>query len=350
MDFIQRIQRQVLPNFDGLARAELRPLGNGLINQTFLVTAREQRFVLQKLSGVFSPLIHHNIAAVTAALAAAGLATPRLVPTRDNQLWLDGGRDVGVWRLQTFIEGVSFDKVQGPGQARAAGALVARFHQAVDRIDHAFVGLREGVHDTAKHLARLRAAVATHAAHRLAEKVRPLADEIIAKASNLPPLPDLPPRICHGDLKINNILFADETSRGREQAVCLIDLDTLGPLGLAYEMGDAWRSWCNLSGEDDTVARIDLDVFRASFAGYVFGLGREPDEAERRALLAGAEWISIELSSRFAADALDESYFGWNPDRYATRGDHNLVRAHGQLALHKAFVATRAERARILGL
>jgi hypothetical protein len=73
-------------------------------------------------------------------------------------------------------------------------------------------------------------------------------------------------------------------------------------------------------------------------------------EAERRALLAGVEWISLELASRFAADALLESYFGWDARRFPGRGEHNLVRARGQLALHEAFVAMRKERAAILGL
>jgi hypothetical protein len=62
------------------------------------------------------------------------------------------------------------------------------------------------------------------------------------------------------------------------------------------------------------------------------------------------EWISLELAGRFASDALDESYFGWNSQRYSGRGEHNLVRARGQLALHEAFAATRIEREAILGL
>jgi Ser/Thr protein kinase RdoA (MazF antagonist) len=166
----------------------------------------------------------------------------------------------------------------------------------------------------------------------------------------LPPLPALPPRLCHGDLKLNNVLFAGETPPASEQALCLIDLDTVGPMPLAYELGDAWRSWCNVSGEDATAASIDLEVFRASFAGYASGIGRDLTRAERQALLGGVEWISLELASRFAADALVENYFGWDARRFPGRGEHNLVRARGQFSLHEAFVATRAERAAILGL
>jgi Ser/Thr protein kinase RdoA (MazF antagonist) len=350
VDSLQLIRERVLPHFPDWESATVAALGGGLINQTYLLVNPGQRSVLQRLAPIFSPAIHENIAAVTAALATAGLTTPRLLPTREGRLCIDLGGDDGVWRLQTFVAGASFNKVQSPAQAHAASALVARFHRATNDLTHTFRGLREGVHDTTKHLVRLREAVSAHAHHRLLARVGPLAEAILDRAHALPPLPGLAPRICHGDLKLNNILFAGETPPASQQALCLIDLDTLGPMSLAYELGDAWRSWCNVSGEDDTAARIDMEVFRASFAGYASGIGRALTEAERRALLGGVEWVSLELASRFAADALFENYFGWDARRFPSRGEHNLLRARGQLALHEAFLATRAERAEILGL
>jgi Ser/Thr protein kinase RdoA (MazF antagonist) len=350
VDAFDFIRRQVLPGYPDLTRAHIAPLGNGLINQTFLVERGRERFVLQRLAPIFPPDINENIAAVTDALARAGLPTPRLLPTRTGHLCLDLGADAGVWRLQTFVAGVSYDRVQNPVQAEAAGELVARFHRAVDGLSHSFRGLRAGVHDTPRHLARLREAVAAHEEHRLHAEVAALADAIFERATRLQPLPALPARICHGDLKLNNILFAGTTPPASETAICLIDLDTVGPQSLAYELGDAWRSWCNPAGEDTAAAHVDLEVFRSSYSGYARGVGRVLDETERRALLGSVEWISLELASRFAADALDEAYFGWDANCYPARGEHNLVRSRGQLALHEAFVAARAERAKILGL
>jgi hypothetical protein len=126
--------------------------------------------------------------------------------------------------------------------------------------------------------------------------------------------------------------------------VCLIDLDVVGPLSLAYEMGDAWRSWCNRAGEDEPQAVLDLDVFRASLDGYRQGLGRALGAGERAGLLLGVEWVSLGLAARFAADALREDYFGWDARRFAGRGEHNLVRAHGQWSLHQLLAASRAQR------
>lgn len=343
------ITERVLPSFAGCESATVEPLGRGLINQTFLVVAKAGSFVLQRVSPIFSPAIHDNIQAVTGALAAAGLPTPELVRDRQGRLCLDLGDD-GIWRMQTFMAGASFDRPESPAQMESAGALVGRFHRALDHLDHTFIGMRQGVHDTAKHLARLREVLHTHAHHRLASQLRPIAESILEKAEKLEPLPPLPPRVCHGDLKLNNILFAGGAAPARDRALCLIDLDTVGPMSLAYELGDAWRSWGNLSGEDTTHAEIDLAILAASFQGYQTSVGRDLSALERQALLGGPEWISLELASRFAADVLCESYFGWDPDRYASRGDHNLVRCRGQLALHEAFMATRTERAEILRL
>lgn len=353
-DEAREIHERVLPHYEGWPGAAVAPLGNGLINRTFLLTGPAGRAVLQRVNPIFPPVIHENILAVTQRLADAGLVTPRLVPTREGRPCLElgpgatGDGGAAVWRVLTHVDGASFDVVASVAQARAAGALIARFHRALDDLRHPFAGLRGGVHDTPRHLERLEQAVAAHPRHRLVGEVGALATAIGAAAAALPALPELPARVCHGDLKFNNLLFAGAAGAARDEALCLIDLDVVGPLPLAFELGDAWRSWCNRAGEDDPQAVLDLEIFRASLAGYRDGLGRALGTEERRALLLGVEWISLELAARFATDALVESYFGWDAARFATRGQHNLVRARGQWSLHGALAATRAERARML--
>jgi Ser/Thr protein kinase RdoA (MazF antagonist) len=347
---IGEIFSDVLPRYQGWAPdgLSITRIGTGLINRSYLVVRDDgECAVLQAVNAIFPPEMHGNIVAVTERLAAAGLVSPRLLPTRDGTAYLTtaGG---GVWRMLSHIYGESFDVVGGVEQVRAAGELVGRFHAAVEGMRHVFVGMRAGVHDTPRHLARLEEAVATHGGHRLIAEVRPLADAIRAGAAALPPLPALPPRICHGDLKFNNIMFAGRVPPDDARAICLIDLDTVGPLPLAYELGDAWRSWCNRAGEDDVNAVLDVEIMRASLDGYTRGLGRGLGADERRALLLGVEWVSLELAARFAADALAESYFGWDASRFPGRGEHNLIRARGQWSLHQALLTTRDARAAML--
>lgn len=354
-DLDEEIRTRVLPRFPLSRAARIAPFGSGLINQTFAITTpTKERFVLQRVNPLFPAAIHANIRAVTDALVRAGLTTPLLIETNSGADCLElaaatAEERPSVWRMLTFVDGVSFDVVGSAAQARAAGALIARFHAAVDGMHHTFVGLRAGVHDTPRHLQTLRDALKEHANHPLHADVAQLGQRILDATAKLAALPDVPARVGHGDLKFNNVLFAGGAPPASEQAVCLVDLDTVGPQALAFELGDAWRSWCNRSGEDDPEARLDLDVFEASFDGYATALGRGLNHDERRALLLGPEWISVELAARFAADALRESYFGWDAKRFDSRGAHNLVRARGQWSLHEAFVATHERRARILG-
>lgn len=317
-------------------------LGGGLINRTYLIEGARHRLVLQRVSPIFDPRIHENIAAVTTRLAERGEATLTLVPADDGRLFVEGD---GVYRMYRYVDGVSFDVVPNLAAARSAGALLGRFHDALVDLDHPFVGLRQGVHDTARHLQTLRDAVEARRSHPLHGEVMALANELLEEAERLDDLPSLALVVGHGDPKLANILF----QRMREGvALCLVDLDTVGPIHLGHELGDMWRSWCNRATEDAPCARLDLEVMAESFAGYVEGLGRSPSSDERAAALLGPQWIALELSARFAADVLIEGYFGWDASRFATRGHHNLARARGQWALYEAMRASRRERARIM--
>ncbi|MBC8131758.1 MAG: aminoglycoside phosphotransferase family protein, partial [Deltaproteobacteria bacterium] len=257
-----------MPRFPIAADATIERLRGGLINQTYLISTAGARFVLQRVNPLFSPAIHDNIVAVTAALERAGLVTPGVVPTNEGEHCLQlptnqADQPQAVWRVMTHIEGTSFDVVTGPAQAQAAGHLVARFHAALDDLAHTFVGLRSSVHDTQRHMRHLKQTAQSQTSHRLFAPVATLATAILDDATHLLALPDLRPRVCHGDLKINNFLFEGTTPPLRDRAVCLIDLDTVGPQPLAFELGDAWRSWCNRSGEDQEAAELDLNIFEA---------------------------------------------------------------------------------------
>lgn len=316
----------VLARWSALADREARPLVGGLINQTFVVDGARGRVVVQKLHKVFAGAVNADIDAITAHLAAKGMTTPRIVRTDDEALWVEDGADV--WRALSFVPGRSVDKVDAPARAAEAGALVGRFHLALADLDHTYAFSRGNVHDTPRHLATLEHAVATHRLHRLYDDVVPIAERILSRARALPDLSTLPKRNCHGDLKISNVLF-DE----RGAAVCLVDLDTLARMIWPHEMGDALRSWCNPAGEDVPDAGFDLDTFTAAIEGYARTARGFPTADEAGTLVAGLQAICLELSARFLADALNEAYFGWDPRRFPGRGEHNLLRARGQLSL-----------------
>lgn len=316
------------------------PSADGLINTTFVARRADggAAGVLQRLNTrIFTPAVHEDIAAVTAHLAARGLPTPRLVPTRAGALWAEV--ESGVWRVLTPVGERTAHKLATPAEARAAGALVGRFHAAVADLEWRFRHVRPGAHDTEAHLAGLVAALDAHPQHRLRDAVGPVADAILAGQAAWRGPRDLPERVIHGDLKVSNLRWTGA------EATALIDLDTLARGTLDVELGDALRSWCNPASEDAAAARFDLDLFGAAMAGWAEA-GRAT-EAEWAGIVPGLERIALELAARFARDALEERYFGWDP-RHGTAGDHNLLRARGQLSLAQAVAAARGEAERRL--
>jgi Ser/Thr protein kinase RdoA (MazF antagonist) len=319
----------------GLADARVSPLGSGLINRTWLLESGTSRLVMQQLNPVFPPVVNEDIRVVTAHLRTKGLIAPELLAAEDGRYWQE--HEGRTWRLMTWVAGTSHERITTAAQARQAGALLARFHRALDDLQYEFRNTRPGVHDTPRHLAALRRALAEHSAHPHYTSVRPLADEILALAAALELLPALPDRLVHGDPKINNILF-DPVS---DQALCLIDLDTLGRMPLPLELGDAFRSWCNPRGEDDQRSAFSLEFFRAAVEGYAPGATGWITPDEYSSIVPATLTIYVELAARFCADALNESYFGWDASRYPSRSVHNQLRAASQMAAARSLLDMR---------
>lgn len=311
-----------------LVRGSLARAASGLINPTWFVQSRDgAAVVLQRVSPLFTAEVNMDIAAVTEHLARKGMLTPRLVPTRTGELWLEHDRTL--WRVLTRIEGVCRDALESPTQARAAGCVVAQFHRAVSDLNYTFRHRRPGVHDTPRHLRTLREALVEHRGHRDFDTIAPLAERVLEAAANLPPLPKTAERIVHGDPKISNLIFAPDSDR----ALCLVDLDTVSRMAIALELGDALRSWCNPAHEDAASARFDRPLFDAAISGYAEAAEGFLTREEWSAIPSGTLTITVELASRFCADALRESYFGWNRARYESSSAHNQARTLGMLTL-----------------
>jgi Ser/Thr protein kinase RdoA (MazF antagonist) len=276
-----------------------------------------------------------EIDAVTRHLESKGLLTPRLIPSRGGQLWIEHD---GVWRLQTRIRGVTHEALESEHAAREAGALLGRFHAALGDLDRDPAGARLGVHDLPRHLATLEEALAKHRTHRDLSQVSTLAEDIAALAAGLPPLPDARRRLVHGDPKISNVLF----DPGTGEALCLIDLDTLARRAVTLELGDALRSWCNTRAEDDPGSAFSVSRFAAAIAGYAEAAPNLLAAGEWRVIPDATRRIALVLATRFCTDALNERYFAWDAGRFESASAHNQARTRAQLALAHSLTGARA--------
>jgi Ser/Thr protein kinase RdoA (MazF antagonist) len=152
----------------------------------------------------------------------------------------------------------------------------------------------------------------------------------------------LPLRPMHGDPKIDNIMI-DNTTR---QAVSIIDLDTVKPGLVHYDIGDCLRSCCNLLGEETTdfsAVRFETDLCSEILRGYLAVVGSFFTENDYAFLYDAVRLISFELGLRFFTDHLEGNvYFK------AKHREHNLNRAIVQFKLTESIEANEASIRKIV--
>lgn len=324
----------------GLSEPHCERITSGHINQTWRVSSPTQEpasesFVLQRVNPVFPPEVQLDILAVTAHLRSLGVRTIEMLETDAGQPFL--AHQGEVWRLTRYIEGITIDRVETARQAHEAGRTLGEFHAAMrsfpGRLDYA----RPGVHDLPLHLQRLEAALAAHRDHRRYIEIARTAARIVEAAAEVRDHPPTDHVFVHGDPKISNVIFDGDS------AVCLIDLDTLSSMPVELEIADALRSWCNAEAEDSPQAHCSATFFAAACEGYA------NIDAELALILPDVTaQIAVELAARFCADALAESYFGWDSSRFESASAHNRARCEAQLALAADILGQRPALRRAL--
>jgi thiamine kinase-like enzyme len=294
---------------------EVLPLGAGLVNETYLVRTNVDEYVLQRINGsVFGDpeALMQNIATVSEHLS--GRFVPQLVEARPGG-WLVYEGAVA-WRIWRRVADATPCAELTPARVRSAAELVGRFHLAVA--------------DLARRLALLRDAVDADPFGRV-EHARPEIERVLAfeelatEATAL--AAQLSPQVAHNDAQMNNILF-----RG-DEAVCLVDLDTVMPTARFWDVGDLLRSASTRGAEDDPDPRanaVDPELFRAIVGGYRDAVGPvvASGSVEDGAVELAGLLITYEQALRFLTDHLrGDVYYR------TTRAGQNLDRTQAQLAL-----------------
>lgn len=321
----------ILKAWQRLEPEMIEPIPIGLINETYRVNTTKGVYILQKLHPIFAPEVNADILAVTDYLASQGFITPRLVKTDSGDLW--ALEDNQCWRMLTYIEGHTFEQTKNPELAYSAGRLVGRFHKTLFDFKYDYQSIRSNVHNTPVYLERLERNLAQSNSHPFFERVSSIGHKLIKDARLIPDLWKLPARHSHGDLKISNLIF-----NSKQEAICLIDLDTLGTMPWAIEMGDAFRSWCNQNGENQSNSLFDMPIYEAGLSGYQEEAWKCWTKPERESLIHGIKLIPLELCARFLIDIFEDHYWKWDVEKYETRAEHNWVRAMSQWTLYEDIV------------
>ena len=331
--------------------AEIKPRGEGLINDTFLVRTAETTapdYVLQRINHHVFPdveMVMHNIAAVTGhirhKLEAQG--TPDIdrrvltfIRLKDDAQKLYVQKDGNFWRLMIFISNAITKQAVNPESSRAAGLAFGNFQAMLSDLPVPLGETIPNFHNMEFRLQQLRQVVVEDPVGRVSEpEVQHLLREIemraveMCKAERMGREDILPKRICHCDTKVNNMLF-DEN----DNVLCVIDLDTVMPNFIFSDYGDFLRTAANLVAEDcpdmDRVG-FRMDIFRAFTEGYLQSARSFLLPVEVENLPYAVALFPYMQCVRFLWDYLSGDKY-WKC-QYAT---HNFVRANNQFHLLKS--------------
>lgn len=335
---------------------QVQPFGSGNINDTFLVTVQgektdkipgklEHRFVLQRINTqVFQQpqLVMQNMRIfsehVQECLTADNFClnrrweVPRVLLTKDGRDHYQENNNF--WRSISFIEGSqTFDTIQDLDHARETGFGLGMFHRSISTLPtDRLADTLPGFHITPSYLRQFDEVVASKIVPKSAEVVHcfRFVEERRSWATVLEDAKkrgELPLRTIHGDPKINNVLIDTTT----QQAISLIDLDTIKPGLIHYDIGDCLRSGCNPVGEETAdweTVHFESELGQAMLQGYLDSAQDFLTDHDYKYIYDSLRLLAFELGLRFFTDYLNGSVY------FKTKyPEHNLLRALVQFRL-----------------
>lgn len=328
--------------------ADIRPLGNGLINDTYKVSTKEADapdYVLQRVNTtVFTDvdMLMDNIAAVTRhirkKLEAANVTDIDRKVLRF--IAADGGKlyhreaDGTVWRMMVFIPNAKTYEAVTPEYSYFAGNAFGHFEDMLVDIPEKLGEVIPDFHNMEFRMKQLREVIEKNPAGRIGEDaVMQLLDligkdaEEMCKAERMGREGKLPKRVCHCDTKVNNMMFDEEG-----HVLCVIDLDTVMPSFVFSDYGDFLRSAANTTAEDDpdmSHVAFNEEIFKAFTRGYIEG-ARFLTPMETENLPYAVALFPFMQSVRFLWDYLSGDHY-WK----CKYPQHNLDRARNQMRLYQ---------------
>lgn len=334
---------------------EVREFGNGNINDTYLVTTdlnEESHFVLQRINTqVFRQpkLIMQNMRVFTEHMRRRAREEghhwemPRVLNVQDGQDYYVDAED-NFWRAISYVRGAqSFDTITSLDHAREVGHALGTFQHLISDLPIEMLSdTLEGFHITPRYLQNFDHTFSQNGFKTNLE-VRHCLDFVSARRDWAHVLEKarqrgkLPLRPVHGDPKVNNVMIEETTGR----AISLVDLDTVKPGLIHYDIGDCMRSGCNPLGEETEqweAVHFQPEIGEAILTGYLTQARHFLTEADYEYLFDSIRLLSFELGIRFFTD-----YLAGNVYFKVKHAEHNLQRALVQFKLTESIEAHEAD-------
>jgi len=326
---------------------EIKPHGGGHINDSYHLVNSDRAFpdyLLQRINHyVFKdvPLLMKNMEIVTDHISSIikkrdpdnlHRKSLRIIPTTEgNSYYKDP--DGNFWRVLNFIQDhVVFERATDPEIAYEGARMFGNFTFLLAGVDASSLGdTIPRFHNIKWRLSNLTQSIKENAAGRInlvKDEIRYVekSADLMSTIQNLGEEGSIPLRVTHNDTKINNVLF-DRNHQG----LCVIDLDTVMPGYVHYDMGDGIRTFTNTGEEDDENLdniNMDLELYRAFASGFLDSTRDILSPTESDTLVYAGLLFPFIMGVRFLTD-----YISGDVYYKIKHKEHNLVRARAQLRL-----------------
>ena len=258
-----------------------------------------------------------------------------IIKTKNNKLfYIDNNNNY--WRTYKFIDDVrTFQKIENKEQAFLLGSAISTFqNQLSDIKGNELYETIKDFHNMEFRYNQLDEAIKKDAKNRVQDVQEELDFLNINRERGLILTQkykngEIKSHVTHNDTKINNVLF----SKDGTEALCIIDLDTVMPGTILFDVGDMIRTATSTCLEDEidyNKMECNVEYYEALIKGYLTNANYYIEDNEKALLVESGRNITQIMAVRFLCDYI-------NGDVYyqIDREHHNLDRARTQIALIK---------------
>ncbi|HEY8661224.1 MAG TPA: aminoglycoside phosphotransferase family protein [Hanamia sp.] len=321
----------------------LKPFGNGLINRTWILECRGEKFILQKINDTIFPSpcliaenIHHLNVFFKTYYPDYLFENPVATLQNEEMVIIEGE---GYFRMFHFVKGsVTFDTVDNSSIAFEGARQFGKFTKLLSTFDSKQLHITlTDFHNLDLRYNQFELALKQGNKSRIEEckssidfikEQKYIVDIFNRIQTNV----NFKKRVTHHDTKISNVLF-DKNGRG----LCVIDLDTVMPGYFISDAGDMIRTYLSpVSEEESDFSKIEIreDYFQAIMDGYLSEMKDELSGEEKKYFVYAGKFMIYMQAIRFLTDYINNDiYYG------AKYTDHNLIRGNNQLELLKQLLA-----------
>ena len=310
---------------------DLTQLKAGSINETYKLKINKKPYILQKINrNIFEKEVIEDMIEVTDFLSKNDISVPHLISTKTKskanskpakKYTLNDKQEI--FRIYEYLYGDTPNKFEmSNNNLKTLGVYIANLHQTLKKLDYEPKHKIENFHNTKFYIEKIKTLITNYEIedqeiiHAMIDTYDKLDKEFLNQK-----------QLIHGDPRIENILYDKKLNE-----FSMIDFDTVMKESIYVDIGDLCRSL--FISEDLDEISYKRQLHEKFIIGYYFTISKNKNKSE---IISKQEFISncinatllisLELSIRFFIDVIEDNYFGYNPEKFESRKQHNLIRA-----------------------